>query len=279
MPFADLTPEQYHLVLDRDSHHSMLEWEENPKLYIKKRIQKQPVEESKTADMILGSALHCLAIEPNEFDRRYACLLEKVDRRTKGGKARYDDFLNANVGKEVLTAADYDSLIRMGNALRAHPVSGKLLLGPGITERPVFWDDPETGLPMRMMADKVMETTSGTNWCVDLKTVKDYSEVIDFDRTMLKWKYHRQASLYIDGLWHGINLEVSFAWIVVTKSDPVYVAVCVLGEDVDDQTLRCAREQNLRSMRDIARRRQENDWTLDIDVQPMSVSLPIYAMK
>lgn len=279
MPFADITPEQYHAILDRDSHHSMLEWEEDPKLYVRKRIQKQQVEEKKTADMVLGSALHCLALEPNQFDRRYACLLEKVDRRTNIGKAKYSDFLNANVGKDVLTADDYDSLIRMANAMRAHPVSGRLLSGPGVTERPVFWDDPETGLPMRMMADKIMETTSGTNWCVDLKTVQDYQAVIDFGRTIHKWKYHRQAALYIDGLWHGINLEVSFAWIVVTKSDPVYVAVCALADDAEDQTLRVAREENLRIMRDLARRRSDNDWMLDMDVQPISVSVPFYAMR
>jgi hypothetical protein len=65
-----------------------------------------------TPALTFGSALHTLVLEPNEFNKRYAVLPE-CDRRTKEGKAIYEDFCLSNAGKTVLRNDDYIKLVSM----------------------------------------------------------------------------------------------------------------------------------------------------------------------
>ena len=55
-----------------------------------------------TDPMIIGSAFHCLVLEPDEFHKRYAVAPEKIDRRTKVGKAAWSEFTIKNEGKHLL---------------------------------------------------------------------------------------------------------------------------------------------------------------------------------
>lgn len=70
-----------------------------------------------TPALIFGSALHTLVLEPNDFNKRYA-MLPDCDRRTKEGKALFEEFAIANAGKRVLKSTEVDSLIAMAKKSR-----------------------------------------------------------------------------------------------------------------------------------------------------------------
>jgi hypothetical protein len=51
-----------------------------------------------TPAMVLGSALHCAVLEPNEYGKRYT-IAPKFDRRTKAGKEQAEAWELAADGK------------------------------------------------------------------------------------------------------------------------------------------------------------------------------------
>lgn len=65
---------------------------------------KQPTEA-----MVLGSALHCAILRPQDFQKEYAVAPE-LDRRTKAGKEAFEAFTQAAEGRTVLTSAQYQDL-------------------------------------------------------------------------------------------------------------------------------------------------------------------------
>lgn len=70
-----------------------------------------------TPALIFGSALHTSVLEPNEFDKRYAVAPE-CDRRTKDGKAVYEDFVYRAGNKRVLKGDDFVRLVAMASISR-----------------------------------------------------------------------------------------------------------------------------------------------------------------
>ena len=59
------------------------------------------IQTEKTDPMILGSLIHCMILEPNEVDKRYA-VMPKVDLRTTVGKETKMIFERENQGKEIV---------------------------------------------------------------------------------------------------------------------------------------------------------------------------------
>ena len=71
----------------------------NPALL--KWVQAAPEDEEKKSALDMGTALHCLLLEPGEFDKRFI-VSPKFDRRTKQGKADEEAFL-----RDVADMGDY----------------------------------------------------------------------------------------------------------------------------------------------------------------------------
>lgn len=178
-----------------------------------------------TPAMTLGSALHCLVLEPDEFWNRYA-VDPGFDRRTKAGKEKMAEFEAANRGKELLTSAQYEQVQRMNGAIRSGK-AGRLIARCRERETMIEWKDPITGLACKGRLDAF---SPEDGLAVDIKTTTDASPAA-FPRAVANYLYHGQAAFYLDGLnAAGIPVE-QFIFIAIEKEPPCAwtISVCTGG--------------------------------------------------
>lgn len=173
-------------------------------------------ERQETAAMTFGSAFHCMVLEPDEWDSRYA-VAPDVDRRTKAGKMEYNLFVAQNEGKTAISASDLATMQAMADAVSAHLPAAQLLSSAAGFE--VKTTEKLLGTPFTGIADVL-----GCGWVADLKTTVDASPE-SFMRTAHNSAYHEQAAAYC----RLFNVQ-RFYWIAVEKAPPYNVAVYMQSE-------------------------------------------------
>ncbi len=189
-----------------------------------KHMHKSPLEykwrtehpEPRKPEYLLGSAIHCRVLEPDELENRYALCEVRRNKRDM----KYKDWLEENEGKEALNAKEWDHVHRSGLAVLNHRVAAEVLDGCRC-EEPLSWDDPDTGLQCKGRVDAI-----GPRYVVDLKTSKDPSPRA-FTRDAASYMYHGQMSLYHTGataMGKTDGKEMPYI-IAVAKEPPYDVAV------------------------------------------------------
>lgn len=164
-----------------------------------------------SADSRKGSATHCLFLEPEEFQKRFAVYYSH--RNSK----KWEEFKLANAGKIILNVKERAEAGKMARALVAHQGACDLLKPPtgAILEERIYWIDPSTGFPMAGTPDSYALVKILT----DLKTTNDISDY-KWRRKVLDMDYHAQLALYSDGLLEcGKDVESVFA-VAVCSSAP-----------------------------------------------------------
>jgi hypothetical protein len=172
-----------------------------------------------SAAMDLGTAVHSAILEPDDFERRYI-VRPKMDRRTKEGKAAYDDFLATYGARidagEIIEIADdvREQACRIRDAVLNHPTAANLFVD-GVAEDSFFWNDPETGMLCKCRPDWLRN--DGIE--VSLKTARNASRR-EFNRDCVKYGYHLSTAFYRDGLDAcGITTQPT-VFVVVETDDP-----------------------------------------------------------
>lgn len=191
-------------------------WEirKSPKHY--KWLLEHPGED--TPALKLGRAVHMAVLQPDEYCKQYAILPEGIDRRTKEGKAVWASFMERNAGKETLTAEENQEIVAIAKAVRAEHSD---LLNGCITEEPLFWDDPRTGIACKCRVDAMKELNDRLIM-IDLKTTND-AGLKAFTRNAVGFGYHVQAAHYINGaIANGLNHGKPVEWyfLAVEKKEP-----------------------------------------------------------
>lgn len=194
----------------------------SPLHYWARYIDPNRVAPEPTPAMAIGSALHTHVLELDQWDANYVITPEGIDRRTKAGKAEWDVFNTAAGSRTVLSRADADLVMRMGEAVYGHPAAAALLALPGIAESTWMWRDESTGLQCKIRPDWL--TTDGT-LLVDLKTTEDAS-LKGFQKSVANFRYHVQAAWYLHGMEQATKkCPEQFVFIAVEKKPPFAVAV------------------------------------------------------
>jgi exodeoxyribonuclease VIII len=194
----------------------------SPLHYWARYLDPNRVAPEPTPAMAIGSAVHTHVLELDQWDARYVSAPDGIDRRTKMGKAEWEVFTTAATGRTVLSRADADLVMRMGHAVFAHPAAAMLLALPGKAETTHMWTDEATGLQCKCRPDWL---TDDGRLLVDLKTTEDASPR-GFARSIAQWRYHTQASWYLDGVEQSTGTRPEqFLFICVEKKAPYAVAV------------------------------------------------------
>lgn len=223
--YTDITNEEYHASHGISSSGISLIIPPNcPALYHYHYILNR--ERKPSAAHVTGSVLHCMVLEPHDFDKRYAVLNESPPaRRGEKGKQAYDEFMKPFDGKQVIGKSDYDVCADMATSVMKHGFFNELFSN-GQVENSLAWIDEDSGALLRSRPDFY------SNECIiDLKTTKDLSDR-SFRRSIVEYGYHRQAAMACDGLEVLTGRKYrNYILFVVCKEPPYLVRAFVLSDD------------------------------------------------
>lgn len=211
-----------YLALDAVNWSSLRHYAKSPAHY--RENADNPREQ--TVAMLLGSAVHCLCLEPTLFEQQYAVAPE-VDRRTKAGREAWAAFENAHQGKGVLTL-EQQSLVQDMAASALKGKTGNLLSLCAEREITLTWEDPITGLQCKARLDAV-DMVNGL--AVDIKTTEDASPQA-FSRTVYNYLYHGQAAFYLEGLRQNGFMINRFIFLAVEKKPPFAKALYLCSDEL-----------------------------------------------
>lgn len=191
-----------------------------------------------TDSQSLGQAAHAAILEPRKFFAEYVRLPEGNDRRTKTGKAAYDDVVAS--GKIPLRYDDFVRVEKMIDAVYSHPTASALF-SKGKAEQSVFWRDSETKVDCRSRPDYLRPD----GVIVDLKVTEITADCEGFQRHAVKYGCFRQAAFGMDGLKTVLGAEqVGWVNVVVEAFEPFAIGVYVH----DDAAISYGRNQYRRAL-------------------------------
>lgn len=213
-----------------------------------------PVDEEKTSALDLGTALHCLLLEPDEFSKRFEVGPE-VNRRTTAGKEKEKEFMERCKAEGItpITHGDNRKLTLMRESAMAHPIARWMLEAQGNAEASIYWNDRDTGVLSRCRPDKII---TDFNWCVDVKSTAD---IIKFQKDFYSYRYHVQDAFYSDGYESHFDETPTFAFLAVSTSIdcgryPVQVFI------MDQQAKDAGRTEYKRNIHTFAECLSRNEW-------------------
>lgn len=173
-----------------------------------------------TPAMRFGRAVHCAVLEPDLFPVRWTL----YDGRRSGNS--WLEFVSVNADKSILTVDEYESVLAIRDAVRAHKVARRLLRW-GKPELTLRWVDEKTRIRCKARLDWLAPGST----LVDLKTTRDIDNRI-FGRVSERMLYPSQLAFYRRGLVANGHGPGPAYIIAVEPEAPFDVAVFEVTEDV-----------------------------------------------
>ena len=194
----------------------------------------------------LGTMIHEMILEPEEFKENYHLLKEKIDRRTKAGKEKFNEL--SNIKKHLVTYEEVQILEGIKRSLAADNEMAKLARKylEGESELSHYFN--YKGVNARVRPD-----LKGDGFISDIKTAQFNNGRFgkrEFRSQIYSFAYHLQATFYADML--DIHpREFKFIWI--EKKSPFRIVVTTLN----DQQIEEGRAGYLKAL---------NDWKAYLDL-------------
>jgi hypothetical protein len=216
-----------------------------------------------TPDMVFGSLIDCLLLEPDKFSNYFTTLPEtSVDKKDNiiPFSARSDHGKNVlksiyESGKQPISTSQIKHGKSLVDGIMGHPTAGQWLSG-GRAQVTIIWNDPQTGVLCKIRPDYLRDDR-----ITDLKTTKDAHPSV-FSSIAGRMGYHIQAALYHDGLYFAENGQYPTEWVkpfsqVVAETEPAYDVICF---DIQEESLDCGRELFHEAIQKYADCLESNKW-------------------
>lgn len=175
------------------SFSSLKAFAESPAKFVEYKLAKP----EPTDAMIFGKMLHCLILEPQEFEARYMCL-DDTDiiaqiggakpRATKAYKAWKVVAIAEAGDREIVATDDYTAAKIMARNVRNNRASAKIIALCPEHEKPVEWE-------YKNFLFKGFIDARGEKAKCDIKKCTDASPR-KFQRTIIEEKYYLQGAMY-----------------------------------------------------------------------------------
>ena len=229
-----------------------------------------------TQAMKIGTAWHCAVFEPDEFEARYVEIPAGLDRRTKEGKALWEE-ISAS-GREPMTPDGWEQIQSMAASARRHPVSRVLFEQcDGVAEQSLFWTDAETGVRCKIRPDYAIAPCKlfPNGLLIDGKTGEDMSAE-GFAKYAWNWQLHLQAAFYADGFRQVYRTAEppAFMWLAQEKAAPYATALYSGGADF----IEFGRRKYRQLLRVYAECRRTDTWP-GYPETVTELALPVWAEK
>lgn len=213
-----MEPGVYHDISNHDYHHGLgVSKSQLDDIAISPAIYQwrkdAPVDEEKTAALDMGTALHCLLLEPEEFSQRFE-IGPDVNRRTTAGREEEQKFFERckRDGITPITHNDDRKLKLMRDSAMAHTGARWLLEADGFCESSIYWRDDETEELCRIRPDKFLKAQP---IIADVKKVADMER---FGRHVEEFRYHVQDAMYREGYLKQFGEYPLFVFIAVSET-------------------------------------------------------------
>lgn len=161
-------------------------------------------------------------------------------------------------GKVPLLAKDYQTVLDMAVALRAHPLASRLFgAGTGEPEVAMFWRDLETGIWRRSMVDWLRNQGTDRPLIVDFKGLAKVDPA-SLGKAMVDYGYAGQADFYLDGA-KALGLvddDAAFLFVAQQKTPPYLITVF----QPDPDALCYGRDTNRRAIEIFAACQESGVW-------------------
>ena len=218
---------------------------------------------------VFGHAVHCLALEPERFEERFA-VAPSIDRRTKQGKLDWLMFNEHNKGKELLDDQTYEDALACVQALNNHAEYAAIMAQPRRIEHEIKFDF--CGHPFKAKLDCVVDSM---RLILDIKTT-DSCHPDKWKWSAIDYGYHRQASLYRHAMVRETGAEYRFIFAVVEKPTPSIRGLepTVALYEIDADAMYQAGNQLNRLMDEYNYRMETNDWKQPYSKGIVSLQLP-----
>ncbi len=178
-----------------------------------------------TSAMAMGSAVHTLVLEADQFDSRYC--INDMSRNSNAFKEALA--LETDAGRTMIKSKDYELARRIAQSVNEHPVSAGLLDG-AVFEQTLTWN-------MHGFNCKGRTDAMRTNNCpvlIDLKTTVD-PQPWAFGKQVYDMRYHSQMAFYAAGMVEMYRCKYPEAYLIaVAKTEPFECVVYKLPLPVMD---------------------------------------------
>jgi exodeoxyribonuclease VIII len=215
--------------------------------------------------LLLGSALDCYLLEPDNFKKTFA-VAPKCDRRTKEGKAKWEEFCYISGGFRVLSQAQNETVKGMADALMMDGRSKDVFK----TCRKVNLITELQGFPCKSEVDLWMDNSEHI---MDLKTCRDVSPKGFWD-AFYSFGYRYQAAFYLL-LAQELGFEKTvFDFACVKNTPPYTVRVFTFAPDQYEKhraIFEVCREELSFAMGGLDVRLREDNWKSSLDWRPIDV--------
>lgn len=201
--------------------------------HLKAMLDKCGKEEPQSEALLSGSLLHCMVLEPEELDSRYAPkMYSGATKAGKDEKARADE-----MGIILVSQDTWNDCKAMAEAVLNHPIMQAVKdSGDLRTEQSVYWTEMQGTVPCKARVDAIA-TIPGVGLCaIDLKTTRDAS-LASLEKSLYNYGYHRQAAWYRRGLYAaGIDVR-AFVFLFVEKEAPFLTVGVSVAEAAQESAL------------------------------------------
>lgn len=135
-------------------------------------------------------------------------------------------------GKVPLLREEYDRVLEMAAAIRAHRTASALFNPDhGQPEVSLFWHDDEYDVDRRSRLDWLPNPRNGRLLVPDLKSTNSAAPE-KFARSVFDFSYDLQAEFYTDGIRAlDIAEDVAFLFVAIERTPPYLITVSQLDED------------------------------------------------
>ena len=238
------------------SHSKLSCLAQNPMEFKMRYVDDPPTLPPKESDAFaFGHAVHCLALEPEKFDERFAAA-PKVDRRTTAGKIRWAEHLEDSKDKIVIDEQDYADAIACVQALNNHAEFATIMAQPRRVEVPFEFD--LFGHRFKAKPDCIVDSMK---LILDIKTTDDASPH-RWQWSAVDYGYHRQAYIYQQAVQLETNEWYRFIFAVVEKPKPSTRGIppTVALYELDPDTVRMGLEDSAGLVLQYESRLETNNW-------------------
>ena len=216
--FLDVPEDQYHAE-GRSGRwlqsHALALFAKSPAAYDRWRRGTAGAKDEPKDAFAFGRAAHCYVLEGvAEFARRYATdegrpVNPKTGKPFGSATKEYAAWAEG-VGKEIVSAGDMETILRMAAAVGAHPVAAGLLRGGRAEATVRAW---YAGMNCQIR----MDYWTAANGIADLKTCRDLDR---FEWDALGYGYIHQLAFYRAVLRVAAGSEAAVRIVAVEKAEP-----------------------------------------------------------